>query len=335
MSLNSLIIRAAAGTVLVVGGVLFAAQSGLIGSSVAAQSGSVSADNAVLASASRPSGSMAPALPQIDLAANVHLPAAAEPVAPEALIRPASFDDQTPQDAAPVPVDGDMSELGLPCTIAVTATALPAAMVGLDVMAPCRGDAAVTIVHSGLQITARTDALGLLTLDIPAFETPAFFSVTFEDMVEENVLIGLSDLRDYDRVGLNWDGDMGLELHAMEFGATFGQPGHIWQEAPASPDVAIAGESGFLSVISTGESHVQVYTLPRATLRAGDGVHLSIDAPVTPNNCTRDVMARTLRAEAGGTVDVTELTFTVPGCDAVGDVLVLQNLLDDLRLASN
>jgi hypothetical protein len=223
----------------------------------------------------------------------------------------------------------------LPCTVTVSATALPAAMVALDVMAPCQANAPVTIVHSGLQIMAETDALGLLTLDIPAFETPAFFSVTFADTVEETALVGLPDLRDYDRIGLNWAGDMSLELHAMEFGASFGEPGHIWQETPASAEAAVAGEGGFLTVIDTGETYAQIYTLPRATLRAGDSVRLSIDAPVTEANCTQTVVARTLRAAQGGPVDVRELSFTVPACDAVGDVLVLQNLLDDLRLASN
>jgi hypothetical protein len=128
---------------------------------------------------------------------------------------------------------------------------------------------------------------------------------------------------------------MGLELHAMEFGAAFGEQGHVWHEAPASTQAAIAGEGGFLTVLETGDSHAQVYTLPRATLREGESVQLSIDAPITPQNCTREVLARTLRSEAAGPVDVTELSFTAPSCDAVGDVLVLQNLLDDLRLASN
>jgi len=341
MSLNSLIIRVAAGGILLVGGALFVAQSGLIGSPGIAQSDINALEERVLTSGSLPMGSMTPTLPQIDMAANVRLPMTAEPIAPEATIRPASFADETPGPAtsipvSPTPVDGRQSDLGLPCTVTVTATALPAAMVGLDVMAPCRTDAAVNIVHSGLQIAARTDALGLLTLDIPAFETPAFFSVTFDDLVQETALVALPDLRDYDRIGLNWDGAMGLELHAMEFGAAFGEAGHVWQEAPATADAAIAGVGGFLSLIATDDaSHVQVYTLPRATLREGATVRLSIDAPVTEANCTRPVMARTLRAEAAGPVDVTDLTFTVPGCDAVGDVLVLQNLLEDLRLASN
>jgi hypothetical protein len=56
---------------------------------------------------------------------------------------------------------------------------------------------------------------------------------------------------------------------------------------------------------------------------------------VTEANCGQDTLARTLELEEDGRVSVIELTFTLPGCDAVGDYLVLQNLLHDLRVASN
>lgn len=332
--LNSLIIRVAAGSTMVVGGALFALESGWIGGLGSAQAANEFTEEQTLVSSSRPAGSMAPILPEIE-ENNVIVPLAEQSLAPQATVIPASFDDPMATPQAPITEETELSALGLPCGISVTATAMPAAMVALDVMAPCRTDARVTINHSGLEIVSSTDALGLLTLDIPAFETPAFFSVAFTDGVEETVLVGLPDLREFDRIGLSWQGDMGLELHAMEFGAAFGDQGHIWQEAPADPDAAIAGDGGFLTMVETGNSFAQIYTLPRATLREGDSVRLSIDAPVTQANCTRDVVARTLRAEGGNPVNVTELTFTVPACDAVGDVLVLQNLLDDLRLASN
>lgn len=332
--LNSLVIRIAAGGTLMVGGALFAVQSGVLGGAGFAQTASEVVEERTLTSSSRPSGSMTPVLPIIP-ENNIIVPMAEQGLAPEATIVPASFDDPAPLSSAPMTDETQLSDLGLPCGITVSATALPAAMVALDIMAPCRTEASVTVNHSGMEIVSSTDALGLLTLDIPAFETPAFFSVTFADGIEETVLVGLPDLRDFDRIGLSWQGNMGLELHAMEFGAQFGGQGHVWHETPSGPDAAIAGTGGFLTLVETGNSFAQIYTLPRATLREGDSVRLSIDAPVTQTNCTRDVMARTLRAEGGGPVDVTELTFTVPGCDAVGDVLVLQNLLDDLRLASN
>ncbi len=329
--LNTLVIRGAAICVLASGGVLYAMDSGLIGN--ASGSGADIGEEQTLTSDSRAVHSLTPELPVIATHADVRLPMAAEPVAPEAMVVPATFDNAP--EALVVAAPTEVSDLGLPCDISLSATAMPAAMVALDLMAPCRTEAVVQVMHSGMMFEAETDALGLLTLDILAFETPAFFSATFDDGVEETVLVGLPDLLEFDRIGLTWRGDMGLELHAMEFGAEFGGDGHVWQDAPANAEAAVAGDGGFLTQVIVGDSFAQVYTLPRATLREGDSVRLSIDAPITANNCAASVLARTLRTEGAGPVDITELTFTVPGCDAIGDVLVLQNLLDDLRLASN
>lgn len=342
--LNSLIIRAAAGGTLMVGGALFALQSGLpsgVGNAQARTETRTVTEERTLTSSSRPSemASMTPSMPEIVTGSDVRLPAALEAVAPEAMLVPAGFAELSGPDAAPLfaapAMPDDLSDLGLPCDVTVTASAMPAAMVALDILAPCRANAEVAIEHSGLLIAASTDGLGLLTLDIPAFATPAQISVTFDDGVGDTVSVAVPDLAEFDRIGLTWRDDLGLELHAMEFGATYGGPGHVWQNAPSSPEMASAGEGGFLTRLGSGEGFAQIYTLPRATLRQGETVRLSIDAPVTAANCTRPVVARTLRAEAGGPVDVTELTFTLPDCGAVGDVLVLQNLLEDLRLASN
>jgi hypothetical protein len=125
----------------------------------------------------------------------------------------------------------------------------------------------------------------------------------------------------------------------MEFGATYGESGHIWMDNAGSVDRALSGEGGFLTLL--GDATVpdpmlaQVYTFPRDTLDASGSVRLTIEAPVTEQNCGLNTMARTLELGEDGRVSVIELTFTLPGCDAVGDYLVLQNLLQDLRVAAN
>ena len=43
------------------------------------------------------------------------------------------------------------------------------------------------------------------------------------------------------------------------------------------------------------------------------------------------MLGHKLGANASGTYD---LTLTLPGCDAVGDFLVLQNMFEDLTLAA-
>ncbi|MEJ6389851.1 hypothetical protein [Gymnodinialimonas ulvae] len=330
--LNTLVIRCAAVGILASGGVLYAMETGVIGSS---ETDDATAGEQTLTSDSRAAQPhrLAPEFAQIVTGSDVRLPVAMDPVAPEAMVVPASF--EAPEETPNLTTPTGLSYLGLPCEIAVTATAMPAAIVALDVMAPCRAGTSVQITHSDLVLDAETDTVGFLAIDIPAFEANANFTVTFDDGITHTASVAVPDLEDFDRIGLMWDGDLGLELHAMEFGATFGEPGHVWHEHPAQVDAAVSGEGGFLSQIALGDTYAQVYTLPRATLQEGESVRLSIDAPVTAQNCEAHIRARTLRAEAAGPVDTTDLSFTVPGCDAIGDILVLQNLLADLRLASN
>lgn len=241
--------------------------------------------------------------------------------------------------AAPAMTDQPLSPFGLPCGLSVTTTASDGAVVALDIMDPCQPHSRVVIEHSGLNLTGRTDVMGLLTMDVPVFENPAFFTVRMPDGASDSSLAMVPDLGSYYRVGLQWNEDRSLELHAMEFGATYGDPGHIWLDHGGSVDRAVSGEGGF--IMQVGDAGVdnpmlaQIYSFPRDTLDGTGNVRLSIEAPVTEANCGQDTLARTLELEEDGRVAVIELTFTLPGCEAVGDYLVLQNLLHDLRVASN
>ena len=243
---------------------------------------------------------------------------------------------EAPSDGRATPA---LSPFGLPCGLSVSASATVGGIVALDIMDPCQSFARVVVEHSGLNLTGQTDVMGLLTMDVPAFENPAFFTVRMPDGTSESALAMVPDLGDFVRVGLQWNEDMQLELHALEFGASYDDPGHVWQENPGSVAAAIAGEGGFLT--SVGDASVQqpmlaqIYTFPRDTLAGSGNIRLSIEAPVTETNCGQRAIARTLDLAEDGQVAVVGLTFTLPGCDAVGDYLLLQNLLQDLRVASN
>jgi hypothetical protein len=56
---------------------------------------------------------------------------------------------------------------------------------------------------------------------------------------------------------------------------------------------------------------------------------------VTTDNCGLRTEAQTLEIIGGSSMKVQDLTLPVPACDAVGDYVVLQNLLQDLKVASN
>jgi hypothetical protein len=245
-----------------------------------------------------------------------------------------------PRDRAVIlPTSGEAppaNAFGMPCGLTLHAEAMPGAMVALDVMAPCRPGMRVEVEHAGLTVAAQTDALGLLTLDFPAFETPAFFTLRLSDGEEAVALVGLPDLIDIHRVAVSWAGLPGVELHAFEGGAAFGAPGHVWQDSPATPETLAIGAGGFLTRI--GDPTVpdpllaQVYSAPRAL---DDAPRMSVDIAVTEATCGAPMTARGHRIENTGRVESFPISLVMPGCDAVGDYLVLQNVFEAPRLASN
>jgi hypothetical protein len=261
-------------------------------------------------------------------------------------LRPAAF---SPAAALPLPglpaaeteapeteVSENLSPFGLPCGLDVTAEATDAAIIALGVAAPCHPDAVVTVTHSGMSIRQRTDAVGIMTLDLPALETPAFVTVSLPDGSESDILVPVPDLADYDRVALSWRGDLGVELHVMENGAVWMSEGHVHPGAPRGPEAVDSG-AGFLAFLGDAELDApmmaQVYTMPRGT--GPTRADVSVDAPITADNCARSAEARVLHVEGAGRAEVVPLGLTYPGCDAVGDTLVLQNVFRDLRLAAN
>jgi hypothetical protein len=261
--------------------------------------------------------------------------------AEERLVRPAAFTPapglRLPDNIETMPeadTDQAFSPLGLPCGLDVTVAALDHARIALGVAAPCQPETPVRIRHAGLTFGGTTDAVGLMTLDLPAFESPASVTVRLADGSEAEATVEIPDLAEYDRVALGWTGDLGLELHAMEAGAGWHAPGHVHPGARRGPE-ALAKGSGHLAELGTVAGFVQVYTRPRQGPAAESDVTISIDAPVTERTCTRSIAAFILRVEAGGPVDMIPIGLTYPACDAVGHTLVLQNALQDMRLAAN
>ena len=71
---------------------------------------------------------------------------------------------------------------------------------------------------------------------------------------------------------------------------------------------------------------------PRAAQRQGT-IALSVEAEVSELNCGRDVSAQVLKLGPEYVLQTSDLLLSVPDCDAVGDFLVLNNLVDDLKVA--
>jgi hypothetical protein len=226
---------------------------------------------------------------------------------------------------------------GVPCGITLSGRALAPALVSLTLSAPCRPDTAVTVRHGELVFTGLTDSLGTLALRIPALSDPALFDLRFADAEGESIELPVPDLGAFTRVGLQWRGDAGLQLHALEFGAGYGESGHVWTGAPRGPEFAASGRGGFVMRLGQGgpeAEFAEIYTYPAGADTRDGVVRLSIEAEVTEANCGTQVSGDSLQPAVDGTITAVGLTMAIPDCDALGEFLVLKNILRDLRIAA-
>jgi len=208
------------------------------------------------------------------------------------------------------------------CDVRVEVAPLAGAMVALDIAAPCDPSARVDIFQGDLQIAIPLDEVGQAQVEMPTLTATSTLAVVVSGRAPVSLLTDGSDVADYDRTVLFWQGDMGLELHAFENDADYGMLGHVSPRMPSNIAKALSGNGGYLQMLgdpTLAEANVAlVYTVPASV--ASD---LSVEAPVLAGNCTRDVLAGTIRSFAGAAPVLQDLTFTMPDCDAVGDYVLL------------
>ena len=224
------------------------------------------------------------------------------------------------------------------CEITLTAVPAALAMVDLTLASPCRAQSIVSIHHQGMMFHDMTDATGMLRVSVPALKEEAFFIAAFDDGEGAVAMTGVPDLDAFDRAVLQWQGEDDVQLHALENGADYGDSGHIWAGTGGTTDAALAGEGGFL--IQLGDAalpealRAEIYTYPSGTAARDGSIRLTVEAEVTARNCGREVEAQSIQIGTDGEADATDLSLTMPGCEATGEFLVLKNMFEDLTLAA-
>jgi hypothetical protein len=252
-------------------------------------------------------------------------------VGPDAPVPPlpdAAFD---PVRADPSPPGRTTKNEACPVTLEVMASAQ--ATLDLTLIAPCRASERVVLRHGGLAITAMTSITGTLFTSLPGMEAAGEVSIFFDDGIGAQATQPLPDMPLYRRFAVQWVAEDRFQLHAFENGAAYGAEGHVFAAKPQRrlPNVVMQG--GYLTLLGDSTAplpmQAEVYTFP---LDDADQVDLSVEAAVTQATCDREMLGEVLLSEGGG-VTKTDLTMATPACDAIGDILVLNNPLSDLKLA--
>ena len=239
---------------------------------------------------------------------------------------------------APPPAEDRAPQIAQ-CGMTASAEAMPGGMAKLQLNAPCAVNERLTVHHNGLIFTQATDDAGKLSVLVPALAREAVFILAFSNGDGAVAQVTIPDIDAFSRVALQWRGQAGFQLHAREFGAGYGDAGHVWFGGDMVGEGFLDGETGALMRLGDAELTdplvAEVYTF--ASNRAGrDGlIALSVETEITLANCGLEVEAQTLEMSDRGNITTRDLMLAVPGCDAVGDFLVLNNLVTDMTVASN
>ncbi|MFA3920007.1 hypothetical protein [Ruegeria hyattellae] len=223
----------------------------------------------------------------------------------------------------PVP-PGDPMHPELGCNVTVASSVLPLARVALSVEASCFPNQRVTVHHSGLFFTDTTDGKGALDVTIPALSEQAVFIIEFENGAGAVARAEVDELLEFERVAIQWGGESGLQINAKsDNGVT-----------PVTANDSAYGDVVRLGKLGNSTSRVaEIYSVPRDQLARSDAISLTIEAEVTAANCDRDIAAQSLELRANRSLRMRDLTLSMPSCDATGDFLVLNNLVEDLKIA--
>ncbi|KAF0676369.1 hypothetical protein [Profundibacterium mesophilum] len=225
-------------------------------------------------------------------------------------------------------------EAATDCRAHLALEALAGARMAVTVTAPCNGKARIEVMHEGITFTQELSAAGDWTGIVPALSPRASVTARLGEQALSAGPITILDHADYERVVLAWDGQTGLQIHALEFGAGYGTAGHV--SAASSDEGAASG-----SVFRLGASHLanaaqaEIYSLPKDAAARRGTVRLVVEAEVTPYSCGRMVHGTAFQPAPDGTLGATELRLHMPECNEVGDILILKNLLRDVKIAAN
>lgn len=271
------------------------------------------------------------------LPAEIPLPPLAVPSVPLFSTRLAALDN-----GFEAPIQNDAltpNPLVTACDIQLNAEPNPGAMIGLTLAAPCQPNSSLMVRHSGLVFSGTTDSRGQYQVTFPAMHRVANVSVEFPSGQIATADTQVDSLVGYVRSALLWSGPNDLHIHALEFGADYGENGHVWAEEARNPEYGVLAKGGFLTRLGEkaglNPQFAEVYSFPADRVLKAGAIRLFVEAEVTEQGCGRDISGHSIEMDKHGNSSEVALKLAMPGCDAVGDYLVLKTLFQDLKIARN
>ncbi len=200
---------------------------------------------------------------------------------------------------------------------------------------PCRAGQAVTFTYVGVPFQRKVDSSGRLDFILDCFAGDGSpVEIGFQDGSTFSRNAVARDMGRVSKVSVLWSANVNLDIHAFEYAANFGKPGHVWAAAPSSPADARSmaraeGRGrGFISHVSDGGnvgSHLEVYTFWHHRRQDGGVIRLALDyasrgSMPQGETCGDGRMATVeflvLKLSRGGDFSRTEGAFQPAACGA-------------------
>lgn len=225
----------------------------------------------------------------------------------------------------------EYDNFGQPCTEPGMVLALSApAMIDVSVTSSCHANERIVISHAGLGFAGMTDEKGRYHTVVPAMSAKGAVSAQIGPdlmLADERMVPDIASVR---RFALVQRGQGGLHLNAFIGDSAIGNTTDL------QPENSGAGQSdggGFMIILGDGAMDrpmtTEVISVPSNQLVP----RLQVVVDVTDKTCGRDLLGSILRMSPTTTPITDGLSLAVPGCDAVGERVVLDMERADAAVA--
>lgn len=244
-----------------------------------------------------------------------------EPLTPDAVAVPVAAP------AITIQPDAVQTEPAAACDVQMDLVAQPGAMIGITFLSPCNAEERVVLWHDGLAVTGKTSASGSLVATLPALTRDAVVEVRLRSGERHSKSIDVPEAEGVKRFAIQWQDADAFQLHAFVDGAGYNQPGHY-----SAAFTGKAGEGAFVSVL--GDASTDLPLLAEVfTFDHNITADVVVEASISQETCGRTIFGEMIAVE-NGALNIQDLTLAMPDCDDSGDILVLKNLLQDMKLAA-
>ena len=163
---------------------------------------------------------------------------------------------------------------------ALTFDIKPFAQTVVAVNAPCAAGTVATVSYGEITLALPLDRAGNGSLTVPGFERSSAARLKFADGKVERFELPFSGISKVARIALVWDGDIELDMHALEFGSVPFAEGDVHEGNPRDQDAVRRSGGGFLQTYAPVRGfgqNVEIYS--HVISRKGEGgvVELYVD----------------------------------------------------------